>query len=112
MHNHLVEPNEKKLLELRHKLKKDAQTTSTPIDKIVESAYSEMIVEAKITDSVVKFPTIKTLKNTVNKQRRKTRPTIPDCIANIPFPIPTLYSLTLQNSKFLLYDGNLGETRG
>jgi hypothetical protein len=112
IHNHLVEPNEIKLLELRYKLKKEAQTTSTPIDKIVESAYSDMIVEGKITDSVLKFPTIKTLKNTVNKQRRKIRPSIPDRIENIPCPLPSLYSLTKQNSNFLLYDGHIGQQRG
>ena len=78
---------------------------------IVELAYSEMIVEESITDSVVKFPTIITLKNTVNKQRRKSRPAIPKRIANIPHPIPILYSLTKQNSAFFLYDGQLGESR-
>jgi FLYWCH zinc finger domain/MULE transposase domain len=112
MHNHLFEPNETKFLELRHKLKKEAQTTSIPIDRIVETAYSEMIVEGNITDSVIKFPTIKTLKNTVNKQRRKSRPAIPKSIANIPYPIPLLYGLTKQNLDFLLYDGQLGENRG
>ena len=111
MHSHPIEPNEITFLELRHKLKKEAQTTSTPIDRIVELAYSEMIVEENITDSVVKFPTIKTLKNTVNKQRRKNRPAIPKSIANIPHPIPILYRLTKQNSDFLLYDGQLGENR-
>ena len=70
-----------------------------------------MIVEENISDSVVKFPTIKTLKNTVNKQRRKSRPAIPKSIVNIPHPIPILYSLTKQNSDFLLYDGQLGENR-
>ena len=112
IHNHLIEPNEIIFLELRHKLKKEAQTTSAPIDKIVELAYSEMIVEENITDSVVKFPTIKTLKNTVHKQRRKNRPALPKTISNIPDPIPELYRLTKQNSNFLLYDGQLGERRG
>ena len=111
IHNHLIEPNEIIFLELRHKLKKEAQTTSTPIDRIVELAYSEMIVEENITDSVVKFPTIKTLKNTVNKQRRKSRPAIPKSIANIPHSIPILYRLTKQNSDFLLYGGQLEENR-
>jgi len=47
IHSHLIEPNEIKLLELRHKLKKEAQTTLTTIDKIVELTYSEMILQTK-----------------------------------------------------------------
>jgi hypothetical protein len=111
-HNHLIDSNETKILELRHKLKREAQTTSIPIDRIVESAYSGMVVENKIIDSIPKFPTIKTLKNTVNKQRRKIRPSIPNSIEMIPFPLPTLYTMTKINSRFLLFDGQLGERRG
>ena len=72
-HNHLSDPNDIQILELRHKLKQEAQTTSAPIDKIVEVGYSNMITEEKITDSIVKFPTIKALKNTISKQRRQFR---------------------------------------
>ncbi|CAF3851266.1 unnamed protein product [Rotaria sordida] len=134
IHNHLIETNDIKILELRHKLKKEVETTSAPIDKIVESAYSVMITEERKTDSVSKFPTIKTLKNTASKQRRKIRPPLPKHIEDIPFPLPkhiedipfplpkhiedipfplpTLYTLTKHNTNFLLFDGQLGETRG
>lgn len=98
-------------MELRHKIKQDAQTTSAPIDKLVELAYSSMITEEKITDSVLKFPTLKTLKNTASKQRRRIRPPIPRSIENLPFPIPILYTLTRNNENFLLFDGNLGAKR-
>ncbi|CAF3552146.1 unnamed protein product [Rotaria socialis] len=57
------------MLELRHKLKQDAQTTSAPIDRIVEISYSDMITTQTITDSIVKFPTLKILKNTVSGKR-------------------------------------------
>ncbi|CAF2125984.1 unnamed protein product [Rotaria magnacalcarata] len=68
-HNHLTDPSEIKMLELRHKLKQEAQTTSAPIDRIVEISYSHMITTQTITDSIVKFPTLKTLKNTVSGKR-------------------------------------------
>ncbi len=111
IHNHLIELNEIQILELRHKLKKEAQTTSLPIDKIVELAYSDMITEGKITDSVPKFPTIKTLKNTASKQRRKIRPALPKVIEDVPVPLPILYRSTKNNSNFLVYDGPLGGHR-
>ncbi|CAM4971374.1 unnamed protein product [Rotaria socialis] len=57
------------MLELRHKLKQEAQTTSAPIDRIIEISYSNMITTQTITDSIVKFPTLKTLKNTVSGKR-------------------------------------------
>lgn len=111
-HNHLIDSNDIRLLELRHTLKKDAQNTSESIDKIVESRYSQMITTQNITDSIVKFPTIKTLKNTVGKQRRQIRPPIPRAINDLPTPLPLLYTLTKRNSNFLLFDGLLGENRG
>jgi len=112
VHNHFVEANEVKILELRHKLKKQAQSTSTPIDRIVELGYSDMITENRIIDSVAKLPTIRTLKNTVSKQRRKIRPPLPKHIRHLPSPLPTLYTLTKHNSNFLLFDGELGGQRG
>jgi hypothetical protein len=112
IHNHFIESNEIKLLELRQKLKKEAQTTSTPIDRIVESGYSEMITGSEIIDSVPKLPTIRTLKNTVSKQRRKIRPPLPKSIEDLPLQLPTLYTLTKHNSNFILYDGQLAGKRG
>jgi len=112
IHNHFVETNETKLLELRHKLKKEAQATSTPIDRIVESGYSDMITQTRMIDSVAKLPTIRTLKNTVSKQRRKVRPPLPKSIEDLPSPLPNLYTLTKYNSNFVLYDGPLAGKRG
>ena len=60
LHNHFIEPNEIKVLELRENLKKDAQSTSTPIDRIVETGYANMVIENKIIDSVAKIPSIRT----------------------------------------------------
>ncbi|CAF5148125.1 unnamed protein product, partial [Rotaria sp. Silwood1] len=111
-HNHLIDPNDIKILELRHQLKLEAQTTSAPIDAIVEVGYSNMITKEKITDSIVKFSTIKTLKNTASKQRRQTRPPLPKSIKDLPSQIPILYTLTKNNANFLLFDGFLGGKRG
>ena len=97
-----------KFWDLRQKLKAEAQTTSAPVDKIVEIAYSNMITEEKINDSISKFPSIKRLKNTVGKQRRKVRPTLPKYIEDLSFPLPTLYTFTKNNENFLLFDGQLG----
>lgn len=111
-HNHLIDPNDIKLLELRHKLKQEAQTSSDTIDKIVELSYSNMITKEKITDSIVKFPTLKTLKNTVSKQRRQIRPPLPKLLNDLPSPLPPLYTLTKKDTNFLLFDGLLGGKRG
>ena len=111
-HNHLIDPNDIEILKLRHKLKQEAQTTSVSIDKIVEFEYSNMITAAKISDSIVKFPTIKTLKNTVTKQRRQITPSLPKSIKDLPSPIPILYTLNKNNTNFLLFDGCLGGKRG
>ncbi|CAF1374505.1 unnamed protein product, partial [Rotaria sp. Silwood1] len=111
-HNHLIDPNDIKILELRHKLKHEAQSTSATIDTIVEVGYSNMITKEKMTDSIVKFPTIKTLKNTVGKQRRLIRPPLPKSIKDLPSQIPILYTLTKNNANFLLFDGCLGGKRG
>lgn len=110
-HNHLIDPNEVKILELRHKLKQEAQSSSTPIDKIVELGYSSMIIEQNINDSIIKFPTLKTLKNTVSKQRRRIRPRLPKSINDLPTEIPILYTLTKRNSNFLLFNGYLAGKR-
>ncbi|CAF4705485.1 unnamed protein product, partial [Rotaria sp. Silwood2] len=111
-HNHLIELNDVKILELRYKKKNEAQNTSTPIDKIVELAYSDMITQGKTADSVSKFPPFKTLKNTVSKQRRKIRPPLPKYIEDIPFPLPTLYTLTKHDMNFLLFHRQQGGRRG
>jgi hypothetical protein len=111
-HNHLIDSHEIKILELRHQLKQEAQSTPAPIDRIVELAYSNMISGGKVTDAILKFPTIKTLKNTVSKQRRQTRPPLPKSIETLPSPIPTLYTLTKNDTNFLLFDGHLGGKRG
>ncbi|CAF1249125.1 unnamed protein product [Adineta steineri] len=111
-HNHLIDSNEIKVLELRHKLKKDAQSSSEPIDKIVELGYSNMVTTHKINDSVVKFPTMKTLKNTVSRQRRQIRPPLPKSLDDLPHPLPPLYTITKKKLNFLLYDGILGQKRG
>lgn len=111
-HNHLIEGNEVKLLHLRHQIKKEAQTTSVPIDRIVENNYSKFIVNENITDAIVKIPNIKTLKNTISKQRRKVRPPLPHRLENLTTPIPQQYTLSHRDLPILLYDGLIGSKRG
>ncbi|CAF3411116.1 unnamed protein product, partial [Rotaria sp. Silwood2] len=112
IHTHFIDSNATKILELRQKLKKEVQTTSAPVDKIVEIAYSTMITEEKINDSIPKLLSIKTLKNTVGKQRHTDRPSLPKYIEDLTFPLPTLYTLTKDNESFLLFDGQLEGKRG
>ena len=106
-HNNLTDINELKVLQLRQDLKKEAQTSSIPIDLIAEIGYSNMIVQEQITDSIPKLPTIKTLKNTLSKQRRKVRPPLPKTLDDLPHLIPSQYIFTKQNLKFLFFDGRL-----
>ena len=110
-HNHLIDSNDKEVLKLRHKLKREAQSTSVPIYKIVEDGYSNMIIKEKITDSIVKYSTIKALKNTVSKQRRQIRHSLPKFVKDLTPPMPMLYTLTKNNMNFLLFDGYLGGKR-
>lgn len=111
-HNHFIECNEVKIVGLRHHLKQEAQTTSIPIDKLIEDNYSKFIIKENITDTLVKIPNIKTLKNTISKQRRKVRPALPHRLEDLSSPIPNQYTLTHRNIPFLLHDGLIGTKRG
>ncbi|CAF1507526.1 unnamed protein product, partial [Didymodactylos carnosus] len=51
------------------------------------------------------------MKNTLQKQRRKTRPPIPQSIEQLPYPLPDVYCKTTKDELFLLYGGSLGGTR-
>ncbi len=107
LHNHFIESMDIPLLNLRHELKQQAQNTSAPIDKLVEDAYCNIIVHQNITDALPKLPNIKTLKNTVGKQRRQVRPPLPTTIQQLPNPLPSNYTMTKFNQNFLMYDGDL-----
>ncbi|CAF1477028.1 unnamed protein product [Adineta ricciae] len=93
-------------------MKKEAQTSSVPIDKIAEVGYSNMIVQEQMADSIPKLPNIKTLKNTLSKQRRKVRPPLPKRLEHLPHTIPIQYTMTKRGDTFLFYDGQLGTKRG
>ncbi|CAF1227512.1 unnamed protein product [Rotaria sordida] len=57
------------------------------------------------------MPSIHTIKNTVQKQHRKTCPPLPRFIEQLPFLLPDVYYKTTQGERFLLYDGRLGDVR-
>ncbi|CAF0821926.1 unnamed protein product [Rotaria sordida] len=108
-HTHLPDETDKIVLEMRKNLKRKAIEDSGPIDRIFEEAYH--IINIKSNDLIVNLPSINTLKNNLQKHRRKTRPRVPRSIEQLPLPLPDVYCKTTQGDWFLLYDGLLGGTR-
>ncbi|CAF3055554.1 unnamed protein product, partial [Rotaria sp. Silwood2] len=108
-HTHLPDETAKIVLEMRQNLKRKAIEESGPIDRIVEEVFHN--INIKSNDLVINLPSIRTLKNSLQKQRRKTRPPIPQTIEQLPSPLPESYCKTTQGEWFLLYDGLLGGTR-
>ncbi len=51
---------------------------SGSVDRIVEEAFHSLNIKSN--DLIVNMPSIQTLKNTLQKQRRKTRPPVPKSI--------------------------------
>ncbi|CAF4693799.1 unnamed protein product, partial [Rotaria sp. Silwood2] len=108
-HTHLPDETAKIVLEMRQNLKRKAIEESGPIDRIVEEVFHN--INIKSNDLVINLPSIRTLKNSLQKQRRKTRPPIPQTIEQLPSPLSESYCKTTQGEWFLLYDGLLGGTR-
>ena len=108
-HSHLPDETDKVVLEMRKNLKRKVLEDSGPIDRIVEEAYHAINIRSN--DLIVNLPSVNTLKNSLQKQRRKTRPPVPRTIEQLPLPLPDVYSKTTQGDWFLLYDGLLGGTR-
>ncbi|CAF2036138.1 unnamed protein product [Rotaria magnacalcarata] len=57
------------------------------------------------------MPAIATIKNTLQKQRRKTLPSTPKSMEQLPYPLPEVYCKTKLGESFLLCDGPLGGVR-
>ncbi|CAF3048174.1 unnamed protein product, partial [Rotaria sp. Silwood2] len=110
-HTHLPDETDKEVLEMRKNLKRKIIEESSPVDRIVEEAYRTIHAQPQSTDLIINLPAIRTMKNTLQKHRRKTRPSVPQKIEQLPFPLPDVYCKTAQGEWFLLYDGLLGGTR-
>ncbi|CAF3046268.1 unnamed protein product [Rotaria sp. Silwood2] len=96
---------------MRQNLKRKAVEESGPIDRMVEEAFHAIDHQWQSKDLIVNLPAIRTMKNTLQKQRRKTRPPIPHTIEKLPFPLPDAYCKTAHDDQFLFYDGPLGDIR-
>ncbi|CAF3076742.1 unnamed protein product [Rotaria sp. Silwood2] len=73
-HIHLPDETDKEVLEMRQNLKRKAIEESTPIDRIVEEAFHAINSQSQSNDFLTNMPSIATIKNTLQKQRRKTHP--------------------------------------
>ncbi|CAF1170108.1 unnamed protein product [Adineta steineri] len=93
-HTHLPDDTTKIVLEIRKNLKHKVLEESSSIDRIVEEAYHG--INMKSNDLIVNLLYILTLKNTLQKHRRKTRPPVPRTIEQLPSPLPDVYCKTLQ----------------
>ncbi|CAF4184599.1 unnamed protein product, partial [Rotaria sordida] len=106
-HTHLPDKTDKEILEIRQNLKRKAIDESVPIDRIVEEAFHVINNQFRSNDLLINIPSIHTIKNTVRKQRRKTRPPLPRSIEQLPFLLSDVYCKTTQDERFLLYVGPL-----
>ncbi|CAF1419329.1 unnamed protein product [Rotaria magnacalcarata] len=77
---------------LKHKIIEE----SGSIDRIVEEAYHAIHAQPQSIDLIINLPAIHTIKNTLQKQRRKTRPPVPQTIEQLPSPLPGVYCKTAQ----------------
>ncbi|CAF1144455.1 unnamed protein product [Didymodactylos carnosus] len=110
-HTHLPDGTDMEILQIRKTLKRKVMKESGPIDRIVEEAYHAANRQSQSSDLIISLPSIRIMKNTLQKQRRKTRPPIPQSIEQLPYPLPDVYCKTTKSELFLLYDGSLGGTR-
>ncbi|CAF1542996.1 unnamed protein product, partial [Rotaria sordida] len=110
-HTHLPDKTDKEILEIRQNLKRKAIDESVPIDRIVEEAFHVINNQFRSNDLLINIPSIHTIKNTVRKQRRKTRPPLPRSIEQLPFLLSDVYCKTTQDERFLLYVGPLSGVR-
>ncbi|CAF4680875.1 unnamed protein product, partial [Rotaria magnacalcarata] len=62
----------------------------------VEEAYHAIHAQPQSIDLIINLPAIHTIKNTLQKQRRKTRPPVPQTIEQLPSPLPGVYCKTAQ----------------
>jgi hypothetical protein len=79
-HTHLPDETDKEVCEMRKNLKRKIIEESVPIDRIVEEAYHAIHRQSQSTDLIINLPAIHTIENTSQKQRRKTRPPVPQTI--------------------------------
>ncbi len=110
-HTHLPDETDKEILEIRKNLKRKAIEQFGPIDRIAEEAFHAINTQSPSNDLIINMPSIPTIKNTLQKQRCKTRPPVPKTIEQLPFPLPDVYCKTTRGECFLLYDGPLGGVR-
>ncbi|CAF1155459.1 unnamed protein product [Rotaria sordida] len=108
-HTHLPDETDKEVLQIRKNLKRKIIEQSGPIDRIVEEEFHKINIKSH--DLLINLPSINILKNTLQKQRRKMRPPVPQTIEQLPFSLPDAYCKTTTGEWFLLYDGLLGGTR-
>ncbi|CAF1042714.1 unnamed protein product [Rotaria sordida] len=76
-HTYLPDETDKEILEIRQNLKRKTIDESILIDCIVEEAFHAINNQFQSNDLLINMPSIHTIKNTVQKQRRKTRPPLP-----------------------------------
>ncbi|CAF1657773.1 unnamed protein product [Rotaria magnacalcarata] len=95
-HTHLPDATDREVLEMRKNLKRKIIDESGSVDRIVEEAYHAIHAQPQSTDLIINLPAIRTIKNTSQKQRRKTRPPIPLKIEQFPFPLPDVYCKSTQ----------------
>ena len=76
---------------MRQNLKRKAIEESSPIDRIVEEAFHAINGQSQSNDLLINMPSIATIKNTLQKQRRTTRPPVPKSIEQLPYPLPEAY---------------------
>ena len=93
-HTHLSAETDIVILEMQQNLKWKVIEESSPIDHIVEEAF--LNINIKYNDLVINLPSIRPLRNCLQKPRRKTRLSVPQTIKELSSPLPDAYCKTTQ----------------
>ncbi|CAF1130953.1 unnamed protein product, partial [Didymodactylos carnosus] len=110
-HGHLPNEANKKVLIIHQNLKRKVVESSVPIDAIVDQTYAGLQNSTVCQDVVIQLPSIATMRNNLQKERRKTRPPLPKNITELPHPILINYQKSLNGEQFVLYDGLINGPR-
>ncbi|CAF0959486.1 unnamed protein product [Didymodactylos carnosus] len=90
-HDHLPNEADKEVFSIRQNLKRQVVESPLPIDAIVAQTYTGLQNSTVCQDVVIQLPFIATMRNNLQKERRKIRPPLPKNISDLPHPIPPNY---------------------
>lgn len=96
-HNHMIDPRDEKVEEVKAKQVKLAQTTSMSTREIVAASKA-----GQSRDTLAVLPSDSAMSNKIRKQRTGDHPTIPDKLEKLT--LPDKYTTSAEGEDFVLLD--------